>query len=127
MFSHINLGVSDVARAVAFYDAVLEPLGLVRSGAWEEGAGWEQPGDEGPAFYICLPFDEKPASVGNGTMVAFQAGSPDVVDAVHARAIAAGATDEGAPGRREIYSPEYYGGYFRDLDGNKICVCCHTP
>jgi predicted lactoylglutathione lyase len=72
-----------------------------------------------PMLSLCRPFDGEPASVGNGTMVALPAPSLEVVDAVHATAIALGATDEGEPGQRLDW---FYGGYFRDPDGNKICV-----
>jgi predicted lactoylglutathione lyase len=70
-------------------------------------------------FVVCTPFDEQPASVGNGMMVALKAGSPEQVDQIHALALAHGGADEGAPGPR---GPGFYGAYFRDLDGNKLCV-----
>lgn len=73
-------------------------------------------------FTYNIPFDGKPASVGNGGMVAFAAPSPDVVDAAYKAALAAGAKDEGAPGERKYHGIGYYGAYFRDLDGNKVHV-----
>ena len=71
------------------------------------------------------PFDGQAASAGNGTMTAFQAASRDIVDKAHAYALAQGGTDEGTPGLRPQYHPNYYGAYFRDPDGNKLCVVCH--
>jgi predicted lactoylglutathione lyase len=69
------------------------------------------------------PFDGGEALVGNGSMIAFSATKRSLVDSCHAAAIASGARDEGAPGLRPRYHRDYYGAYFRDLDGNKICVC----
>jgi len=71
---------------------------------------------------ICTPFDENPATVGNGTMVALNVETKDAVNAMHAKALELGAVDEGAPGPRG--DGPFYGGYFRDLDGNKLCACC---
>ena len=73
------------------------------------------------------PYDKKDATPGNGVTVAFEAPTREAVDAFHAAALAAGATDEGPPGIREHYHPSYYGAYVRDLDGNKLCVVCHKP
>ena len=89
-------------------------------------AGW-QPGPERfPLFLLSRPFDGGPATPGNGAMVALLAPDRASVDDIHRMALAAGGTDEGAPGRRPQYHPNYYGAYFRDRDGNKICVCCHA-
>jgi len=74
---------------------------------------------------VVRPLDQKEASPGNGVTVAFDAPSRAAVDAFHAVALAAGGTDEGPPGVREHYHPNYYGAYVRDPDGNKICVVCH--
>jgi catechol 2,3-dioxygenase-like lactoylglutathione lyase family enzyme len=76
-------------------------------------------------FWVAIPYDRQSASVGNGSMVAFAADSHAAVDAFYAAAIAAGGTDEGAPGLRPHYHPDYYGAYVRDLDGNKLCAVCH--
>ncbi|GLQ19769.1 VOC family protein [Algimonas porphyrae] len=72
-----------------------------------------------PTFAICTPFDDNPATVGNGTMIALLAGTKDKVDAMHAKALALGGTDEVAPGLR---ADVFYLAYFRDLDGNKIAL-----
>jgi len=73
-----------------------------------------------PEFWVNTPYDEKRATVGNGCHVAFFATSKAEVDAFHAAALKAGATDDGAPGPRAEYGPQFYGAYVRDLDGNKI-------
>jgi catechol 2,3-dioxygenase-like lactoylglutathione lyase family enzyme len=73
------------------------------------------------------PYDRKAASPGNGAMVAYKAPTRAAVDAFHAAALAAGGSDEGAPGIREHYHPDYYGAYVRDPDGNKLCAVCLGP
>ena len=127
MISHINIGITDFGRAFAFYSAVLPELGLVLKFSQPENfwAGWVSPQAPRPLLLIAQPFDSKPHQAGNGQMLALQAGSRDVVDRVYAAAMSAGATSEGAPGLRPHYHPNYYGAYFRDLDGNKLCVVCH--
>lgn len=129
MFSHITLGTAHVPRAARFYDEVLKPLGMQRRKTAKAGicyapidfAGVNEP------FWVVRPLDNNAACAGNGVTVAFEAASRAAVDAFHAAAIAAGATDEGAPGLRLHYHPNYYGAYVRDLDGNKICAVCHRP
>jgi catechol 2,3-dioxygenase-like lactoylglutathione lyase family enzyme len=126
MFNHVNVGCSDLARAAAFYDALLAPLGLRRREVEPDGgpaaACWVSPDQPFPRFYVSLPFDGRPASAGNGSMVAFVAASRDAVDAAYASGLTAGGTDEGAPGPRPHYSPTYYCAYLRDPDGNKVHV-----
>lgn len=129
MISHIHLGVGDFARAFAFYEAVLGALNLQLkfhepAKGW---AGWMQPGQARPLFLIGHPFDGRPAAAGNGAMTALLARDRSTVDRCHALALAQGGSDEGAPGLRPHYHPHYYGAYFRDPDGNKLCVVCHDP
>ena len=81
--------------------------------------------DRTPQFWVMRPIDGKAATVGNGVTVAFEATDRAAVDALHARALEAGATDEGAPGLRPHYHADYYGAYLRDPDGNKLCIVCH--
>ncbi len=128
MFSHITLGTNDLEGALQFYDAILEPLGIVRLlSSPEHGfAAYGHPGER-PGLFVCLPFNEKEATAGNGTHVALLASSREAVDAFHACGLALGATDEGAPGPRPHYHEHYYGAYLRDLDGNKLQACCHAP
>lgn len=128
MFSHITLGTNDIARAMAFYDDVLAPLGMERSYTSEEH-GFVGYGDKGgkAQVFVCSPFDGKAATIGNGTHVAFLAPDRKAVDEFHRRALAAGGSDEGAPGLRPQYHEHYYGAYVRDPDGNKLQACCHHP
>ena len=129
MFSHVNIAITDFERAFDFYDGLMRLLGQKQRFADKEKswAGWEPAEGGRPLFLIARPFDGRPASPGNGQMVAFQAPSRKVVDQSHAYALAAGGRDEGKPGLRPHYHPNYYGAYFRDPDGNKICVVCHAP
>ncbi|MBI1182092.1 MAG: VOC family protein [Alphaproteobacteria bacterium] len=129
MYSHVTVGIGDFGRAFAFWSAVMEALGhrLRFHVPQQEVAAWEPAGGGRPLFFIGHPFDGNPASAGNGQMTAFLAPGRPVVDAVHALALANGGTCEGPPGLRPHYHPNYYGAYFRDPDGNKVCVCCHEP
>jgi catechol 2,3-dioxygenase-like lactoylglutathione lyase family enzyme len=120
MFSHVTIGTDDLARAVAFYDAALAPLGIERvPSKWETWAAWRRPG-EAATLWVGRPYDGRPANPGNGWMAAFAAPSRPAVDAAHAAALAAGGQDEGAPGPRPHFAPDYYGAYVRDPDGNKL-------
>ena len=126
MFSHVTVGCRDLQRAVVFYEAVLTPLGLRQRLVTPDGsppaACWIHPSDALPRFYVRMPFDRNPSSVGNGSMVAFAARSPAEVDAAHAAGLAAQGTDEGSPRPRAHYGQGYYGAYLRDPDGNKLHV-----
>lgn len=129
MFSHVTLGISDYPRALNFYRGLADILGLALrfEDAAKGWAGWQPAGGGRPLFLIMTPHDGRAAAPGNGGMTAFQASSRDVVDRAHAFALAYGGADEGAPGLRPHYHPDYYGAYFRDPDGNKLCVVCHEP
>jgi catechol 2,3-dioxygenase-like lactoylglutathione lyase family enzyme len=120
MLAYATLGTRDLHKAAAFYDAVLAPLGAKRM--MEEPdyfIAWGN-SEQGAGLGITYPFDKRPATVGNGCMVALGASSREQVDAVYAKAIELGGSDEGAPGQR---SPGFYAAYFRDLDGNKLNCC----
>ncbi|MBC3918647.1 VOC family protein [Undibacterium sp. CY18W] len=127
MISHIFTGIRDFNVAFGFYSALMTELGLVLkfSDAKKPWAGWMSPDQPRPLFVIGQPFDGEPASAGNGQMIALLAPSREAVRRCHALALAHGAVDEGEPGLRPHYHPNYYGAYFRDPDGNKLCVCCH--
>lgn len=129
MYSHVTLGTADIARAIAFYDRVLAPLGLARqvSDAQKGYAAYAAAPETTPQFWVLRPIDGRPPGAGNGVTVAFEAASRPTVDTVHAAALAAGGHDEGAPGLRPHYHPDYYGAYMRDPDGNKLCCVCHAP
>lgn len=126
MYSHVTVGCSDLDRAGEFYDAVLAPVGLRRRTVAPDGGPpalcWIVPGRTLPRFYVYIPFDGKPARAGNGSMVAFNAPSPAAVDAAHRAGLAAGGSDDGAPGPRPRYGDGYYGAYLRDPDGNKVQI-----
>jgi catechol 2,3-dioxygenase-like lactoylglutathione lyase family enzyme len=129
MFSHVTLGANDLARAKAFYDQVLPPIGWPMR--YDESAhglyGYAPAKDSVPQFWITRPLDRKAATSGNGVTVAFNVMERQMVDSFHAAALKAGDADEGAPGLRPHYHPDYYGAYVRDPDGNKICCVCHLP
>ena len=129
MISHVHVGVDDFGRAFAFYDVVLPVLGLaLRFRDPDKGwAGWQTPGVARPLFLVGRPFDGRKASPGNGQMIALLAADRATVDRAHAVALAAGGSDEGAPGLRPRYHADYYGAYLRDPEGNKLCICCHRP
>lgn len=129
MLSHVTIGTNDLPRAIAFYDALLAVLGVTRHETdLERGlAGYSVEPTQTPQVWIMRPLDGKPASVGNGETIAFEAGDRPTVDAFHAAGLRAGGRDEGPPGERPHYHPDYYGGYLRDLDGHKICCACHQP
>ncbi len=128
MFSHVTVGTDNFERDFAFYARVMAALGhqLRFSDARRPWAAWQQqPGLDGPLFIVGRPHDAGPATVGNGQMVAFETADRATVDRCFEVALASGGSSEGAPGVRPEYHPNYYGAYFRDPAGNKICVCCH--
>ena len=118
MLHHVSVGVADVARAAQFYDPVLRALGYKRVLEFMPyGIGY---GDKRPQFWVQLPHDQHAATLGNGVHIAFNAASEAVVRAFHSAALGAGGVDDGAPGPRPDYGPEYFGAFVRDLDGNKV-------
>ena len=130
MFAHITVGCSDIPRAVSFYDAVLNPLGIHRRDAEKpvEASAthicWTHAQQDGPMFFVVVPFDDAAPSAGNGSMVAFAAATPELVDLGYQQGIASGGTDEGKPGLRPHYGDGYYGAYLRDPEGNKLHLVC---
>ena len=125
---HVSVGITNMVRAKAFYDAALAPLGLapiypVEFSGQLVGVGYGE--NQKPSFWIQLPINGKPASVGNGVHVAFLAPSRAAVDAFYLAAIERGGLEDGAPGLRTEYHPDYYGAFVRDPDGNKIEACSH--
>jgi catechol 2,3-dioxygenase-like lactoylglutathione lyase family enzyme len=118
MLHHVSVGVSDVERAAKFYDAALRALGYKRIMEFLPYAiGY---GETGPEFWVQLPHNQKPASAGNGYHVGLVARSKKHVHKFHEAALAQGGTDDGAPGPRPDYGPDYYGAFVIDLDGNKL-------
>jgi len=118
MLHHVSVGVRDVARAAQFYDAALGALGYKRVMEFMPYA--IAYGVVGPSFWIQLPHNQQPASVGNGVHIGFSARTKNAVHKFHEAAMSAGGRDDGAPGPREIYGPDYYGAFVIDLDGNKL-------
>jgi catechol 2,3-dioxygenase-like lactoylglutathione lyase family enzyme len=129
MISHIFIGITSFERAFDFYAPLMASLGLRPkfSDAGKGWAGWVDADAPRPLFVIALPFDGHPAQAGNGQMTALLAPGRAAVDQAHAIALAHGGACEGPPGPRPHYHADYYGAYFRDPDGNKLCVCCHAP
>ncbi len=119
MISYVTLGTNDLARATAFYDALLGEMGATRMMQTDRMVIWSaQMG--APMLAVCTPYDGKAATVGNGTMVALAARDRETAARVHAKALELGGSDEGAPGPR---GDGFYGGYFRDVDGNELVAC----
>jgi catechol 2,3-dioxygenase-like lactoylglutathione lyase family enzyme len=130
VLSYVYFGTNDLSRAIRFYAATLAPLGMSRcitgDAEWDRiSAGWGIYEDDGArelAFWIGTPFDGRPATNGNGSMVAFQAPSRRAVDEFHAAALAHGGVCDGAPGLRLHYAADFYAAYVRDPDGNKLAA-----
>lgn len=120
MIGYVTLGTNDLARASAFYDALLTEIGAKRMWEFERGISWGIAQDK-PSLGIMKPFDGKAATVGNGVMAALIVDTREKVDRVHRRALELGGKDEGPVGLR---GESFYTGYFRDLDGNKLSVFC---
>jgi len=123
MLHHVSVGVRDVGRAAQFYDAALGALGFKRVMEFMPYA--IAYGVASPAFWIQLPHNQQPASVGNGAHIGFSAKTKNAVHKFHEAAVAAGGRDDGAPGPREMYGPDYYGAFVIDLDGNKLEATLH--
>ncbi|MDE0367115.1 MAG: VOC family protein [Gammaproteobacteria bacterium] len=117
MIGYCTIGVSDMDRALAFYDELLGQLGA-RQLMGTDRIKMYGTGPDASMLAVCIPHNEEPHNPGNGNMVAIAGGSRNGVDGLHSKALELGATDEGAPGER---MPGFYGGYVRDLDGNKLC------
>ena len=127
MISHSYVGISNLERALAFYAPLMKLLGHVLkfSDSEQPMAGWKPKDADRPLFLIGAPYDGGAPTPGNGQMIALLAPSRKMVEECYATAIAHGGICEGPPGLRPHYHPNYYGAYFRDPDGNKLCVCCH--
>jgi catechol 2,3-dioxygenase-like lactoylglutathione lyase family enzyme len=126
MLHHVSVGVSDLARAALFYDAVLGALGYKRVvEVLPYGIAY---GETAPVFWVQLPHDQSAAaSAGNGVHVGFVGRSKAVIELFHRAALEAGGRDEGSPGPRPHYGPHYFGAFVRDLDGNKLEAVLVVP
>ena len=122
MIGYVTLGTNDLPRAARFYDALLGEMGAKRFMEFDTFIAWTVAPDS-PGVALTKPFDGSAATVGNGVMVALDVGSPEKVDRMYKKAIELGATDEGPAGPR---GDNFYAGYFRDPDGNKLNFFCMT-
>jgi catechol 2,3-dioxygenase-like lactoylglutathione lyase family enzyme len=121
MIGYITLGTNDFERARAFYDELLSFFDAKRVSETERMVLWSSGKSGRAALGIIKPYDKNAATPGNGTMVSLGVDTPTKVDELHKKALALGATNEGTPGLR---GAGFYGAYFRDLDGNKLCCFC---
>ena len=117
MIHHVSVGTNDVKRAKTFYDPLMSLIGFRILKASDKSIHY---GASDIVFSLETPTNRLPATVGNGTHIAFQAPDRETVRRFHEMALANGGTDEGAPGIRASYNANYYGAFVRDLDGNKI-------
>ena len=124
MLHYVTIGTNDLARARAFYGPTLATLNIVALHDGDAESGYGTAGQSVIRLYVTRPYDGKPASHGNGSMLALHAPSRAVVDAFHAAALANGGSDEGKPGLR--YSANFYSCYVRDSDGNKLSAVCEA-
>ncbi len=120
MLGYVTVGTRDFPRAVKFYDAIAKEMETPRMMEFETFIAWQKPGGP-PGLAVTLPHDKKPASVGNGMMVALKAKDQAQVKRIYDLALSMGGTDEGPPGDR---GGGFYAAYFRDLDGNKLNAFC---
>jgi len=125
VFDHLSLGVENLDRAAAFYDAALAPLGHVRLWRSARGVGYGPAGFQGEAPLAIVELGPEAKPPGRGLHVAFVAPSREAVDRFHAAALSAGGVDEGRPGIRESYDPGYYAAFVRDLDGHRLEAVLH--
>ncbi len=121
MIGYVTIGTNNIEKSGEFYDQLLKELGAVRVMEADRFVAWSA-GEDKPMVVIIKPFDENPATVGNGMMIALAANGTEEVNALHAKALELGAKDEGAPGMRD---GGFYCAYFRDPDGNKLNFFCH--
>lgn len=126
MIGYVTIGALDSETSGKFYDAVLGAIGGERKFADGGWIGYGPKGSDDHSVYVCPPHDKKPATVGNGSMLAFPAKTKDDVRAAYEAGLKAGGRDEGAPGPRPADSTSFFGAYLRDPTGNKICVYCKS-
>lgn len=124
-FTHVTVGTNNLAKAREFYDKTLATLGWTRFADLPDDVGsiW---GNGKPSFFVLKPANGKPATVGNGVTISFEASDRAAVKAFHEVALAMGGPDEGAVGSRG-WAPHAYAAYTRDPDGNKLAVYSFTP
>ena len=131
MIAYVTVGADDMSLAKRFYSAFLPALGYSLSEG-PEGLSFSLPPPSGPCpappdLYVKPTFDGRPASSGNGAMVAFEASNQQQVRELHAAALEAGGSNEGSPGFRDAYGPHFFVGYLRDPQGNKVALFSSNP
>jgi catechol 2,3-dioxygenase-like lactoylglutathione lyase family enzyme len=123
MIGYVTVGSNDLEKARAFYDALMPTIGASRIMEFGDNFTMYGTGMNRPGLAVCKPYNGNAAIVGNGNMAAIVCDSREKVDAIYATALKLGGTDEGPPGLRGEEGPQaFYGAYFRDLDGNKLCA-----
>jgi predicted lactoylglutathione lyase len=122
MIGYVTLGTNDMERAAKFYDALLAGFGAKRTWETDRYVAWGT-APTAPMLFVIKPYDGSAAKPGNGAMVSLAARTKAEVDAIYKKAIELGGKDEGPAGPR---GDDFYAGYFRDLDGNKLAVY-HSP
>lgn len=127
MYQYATLGSNDIKASKAFFDATLGAIGVTGFYEDDEALAYAETGSSRPALWVLKPFNGGEASFGNGAMLCFGAASVEAVNAFHAAALANGGSDEGAPGYREQYSPDFYACYVRDPFGNKMGAMFRDP
>jgi catechol 2,3-dioxygenase-like lactoylglutathione lyase family enzyme len=130
MIHYVTIGARDLDEGAAFYDAVLGTVGWKRFGTHAGALGYGREGDDDPngqTIWVVTPFNGESARAGNGIMLAMKAASDAEVRAFYDAALASGGSDEGPPGPRPHYGPDWYAGYVRDPTGNKIAIVRNTP
>ena len=121
MINYVMVGTNRFDEAVAFYDVLMTEMGATRAYATPKNVGWGW-GIGTAMFIVTTPYDQQPAGIGNGSMVAFDIETPELVNSLHAKVLALGGTSAGDPGPR---GEHLYVGYWRDLDGNKFNFICY--
>lgn len=127
MLDHVSIPVADVSRAAAFYDAVLEALGMTRRKERPGAIGYGPPSRPAPVFWLLARRDQGAATPGMGLHVSFQAPDRAAVDRFHRTALRHGGRDAGQPGERPEYTQPFYGAFVFDLDGFKVEAVCRNP
>lgn len=125
MAAYVTFGTTDPARSKAFYDATFATIGWAQFVEYPDWRAYCKGGtDKSLALWVGKPHDGAAATHGNGTMLGLMVDTRAEVDAFHAAAMANGGRDEGPPGPREAYGPDWYAAYMRDPTGNKIAIVC---
>lgn len=127
MFDHISIGVRALARSMAFYDAALAPLGVVRLWDNARAAGYGPAGFAGEAPFAIIQMGDGVTLTGAGVHLALRAADRAAVDGFYTGALACGGQCDGPPGVREHYNPGYYAAFVRDPDGHRLEAVVHEP